>query len=210
MIKLILGDCLEKMKDIPDGSVDSIVTDPPLSLDDRVCPAVARGTQTNKIREFISFFIITIKETIRSYMMNIYNFIFTTSFASIIIPFNCDPSLRLPITATLDYSFANIRRVIYSFSILVSTRTTAPFTCILLSFKLAFQKIKMITTIKASKYYFFFRKFFSNRNTLTDFTAIFTPAPFQSTGVDIKFFSTSFANSFHILIISDSGIICKR
>ena len=27
--KLILGDCLEKMKDIPDGSVDLIVTDPP-------------------------------------------------------------------------------------------------------------------------------------------------------------------------------------
>ena len=29
MIKLILGDCLEKMKDIPDGSVDLVVTSPP-------------------------------------------------------------------------------------------------------------------------------------------------------------------------------------
>lgn len=28
-INLILGDCLEKMKDIPDGSVDFILTDPP-------------------------------------------------------------------------------------------------------------------------------------------------------------------------------------
>lgn len=29
MIKLILGDCLEKMKDIPDNSVDCIITSPP-------------------------------------------------------------------------------------------------------------------------------------------------------------------------------------
>lgn len=29
MIQLIHGDCLEKMKDIPDGSVDMILTDPP-------------------------------------------------------------------------------------------------------------------------------------------------------------------------------------
>ena len=29
MMNLILGDCLEEMKDIPDGSVDAIITDPP-------------------------------------------------------------------------------------------------------------------------------------------------------------------------------------
>ena len=29
MIKLIHGDCLEKMKDIPDGSIDCVITDPP-------------------------------------------------------------------------------------------------------------------------------------------------------------------------------------
>jgi DNA modification methylase len=29
MIKLMLGDCLEKMKEIPDGSIDMILTDPP-------------------------------------------------------------------------------------------------------------------------------------------------------------------------------------
>ena len=28
-IELILGDCLEKMKDIPDNSIDLILTDPP-------------------------------------------------------------------------------------------------------------------------------------------------------------------------------------
>ena len=27
--KLLHGDCLELMKDIPDGSVDAIITDPP-------------------------------------------------------------------------------------------------------------------------------------------------------------------------------------
>jgi len=30
-IELIQGDCLKKMKDIPDGSVDAIITDPPYS-----------------------------------------------------------------------------------------------------------------------------------------------------------------------------------
>lgn len=29
MIKLMLGDCLEKMKEIDDGSIDAIITDPP-------------------------------------------------------------------------------------------------------------------------------------------------------------------------------------
>ncbi|MCG8673684.1 MAG: hypothetical protein MI867_30125 [Pseudomonadales bacterium] len=29
MIKLMQGDCLERMKEIPDGSVDMILTDPP-------------------------------------------------------------------------------------------------------------------------------------------------------------------------------------
>lgn len=33
MIKLIEGDCLERMKEIPDGSVDMILTDPPYGMD---------------------------------------------------------------------------------------------------------------------------------------------------------------------------------
>jgi len=28
-IELIQGDCLEKMKDIPDGSIDMVLADPP-------------------------------------------------------------------------------------------------------------------------------------------------------------------------------------
>ena len=32
MIELIQGDCLEKMKDIPDGSIDLILTDPPYGM----------------------------------------------------------------------------------------------------------------------------------------------------------------------------------
>ena len=32
-MKLMLGDCLERMKEIPDGSVDMILTDPPYGMD---------------------------------------------------------------------------------------------------------------------------------------------------------------------------------
>ena len=32
MINLILGDCLEQMKTLPDNSVDSIVSDPPYGI----------------------------------------------------------------------------------------------------------------------------------------------------------------------------------
>ena len=31
--KLILGDCIDKLKDLEDNSVDSIVTDPPYGLE---------------------------------------------------------------------------------------------------------------------------------------------------------------------------------
>ena len=32
-INLMLGDCLERMKEIPDGSVDMVLTDPPYGMD---------------------------------------------------------------------------------------------------------------------------------------------------------------------------------
>ena len=32
-VNLMKGDCLERMKEIPDGSVDLILTDPPCKLD---------------------------------------------------------------------------------------------------------------------------------------------------------------------------------
>ena len=31
-VKLLLGDCLELMKDIPDGSIDAVITDPPWNM----------------------------------------------------------------------------------------------------------------------------------------------------------------------------------
>ena len=31
MYELMLGDCLDRMKDIPTGSVDCVLTDPPFS-----------------------------------------------------------------------------------------------------------------------------------------------------------------------------------
>lgn len=36
MIELIQGDCLEKMKDIPDGSIDMVLTDPPYEISNSV------------------------------------------------------------------------------------------------------------------------------------------------------------------------------
>ena len=35
MIKLLQGDCLELMRDIPDKSIDLIVTDPPYKVSSR-------------------------------------------------------------------------------------------------------------------------------------------------------------------------------
>ena len=32
MINLMLGDCLERMKEIPDGSVDMVLADPPYGV----------------------------------------------------------------------------------------------------------------------------------------------------------------------------------
>ena len=34
MLKLFLSDCLEKLRDIPDNSIDAIVTDPPYGTTD--------------------------------------------------------------------------------------------------------------------------------------------------------------------------------
>lgn len=39
-VNLMLGDCLERMKEIPDGSVNMILTDPP-------CKITARGNGGN-------------------------------------------------------------------------------------------------------------------------------------------------------------------
>ena len=52
-MNLMLGDCLERMKEIPDGSVDLILTDPPYGTTackwDTVIPLDAMWTQLNRI-----------------------------------------------------------------------------------------------------------------------------------------------------------------
>ena len=52
-MKLIKGDCLEKMKDIPDGSIDAIITDPPYGTTackwDSVIPFEPMWEQLNRI-----------------------------------------------------------------------------------------------------------------------------------------------------------------
>jgi len=42
-VKLMLGDCLDKMKELPDNSVDSIVTDPPYGLGDNLYKRVNKA-----------------------------------------------------------------------------------------------------------------------------------------------------------------------
>lgn len=53
MVNLMLGDCLERMKEIPDGSVDMILADPPYGTTackwDTVIPLDAMWTQLNRI-----------------------------------------------------------------------------------------------------------------------------------------------------------------
>ena len=52
-VKLYLGDCLEKMQDIPDKSIDAIITDPPYGTTackwDSVIPFEAMWEQLNRI-----------------------------------------------------------------------------------------------------------------------------------------------------------------
>jgi len=53
MIKLMQGDCLERMKEIPDGSVDMILTDPPYGTTackwDSIIPLVPMWEQLKRI-----------------------------------------------------------------------------------------------------------------------------------------------------------------
>ena len=204
------GDCVEMMKQLEDCSVDAVISDPPLFfLDKCVRFTVARRTKANNVRKIVGSFIIAIKKSIRFYMMDIYKFFFSTFLTSKIISFKCFSFLCLPIRTSFNYAFSYVERVVFSSPILISARTTTPLASVFLFFKLTLQKIKVVATIKAGKCYFFFCKFFSDRNALTDFATIFTSAPFQSAWTDIKFFPAGFANSFHTLIISNSGIICK-
>lgn len=63
-IKLIHGDCLEKMKDIPDKSVDMILCDPPYGIE---FVSNSRNIKYDKIKndDNLSFLDIFFKESIR-------------------------------------------------------------------------------------------------------------------------------------------------
>ena len=45
--QLMFGDCLERMKEIPDGSIDCIVTDPPYKITSKGCSGTMGGFITN-------------------------------------------------------------------------------------------------------------------------------------------------------------------
>lgn len=45
--QLMFGDCLERMKEIPDGSIDCIVTDPPYKITSRGCTGTMGGFMIN-------------------------------------------------------------------------------------------------------------------------------------------------------------------
>lgn len=66
-INLMLGDCLERMKEIPDGSVDMVLTDPPYGVNYQS----NRGTKTekfNKIELDENYFNIASERTKKSYV----------------------------------------------------------------------------------------------------------------------------------------------
>jgi site-specific DNA-methyltransferase (adenine-specific) len=55
MINLMQGDCLERMKEIPDGSVDMVLTDPPFGVTqnkwDSVIPLELMWAEINRVRK---------------------------------------------------------------------------------------------------------------------------------------------------------------
>lgn len=57
-IKLIHGDCFVEMQNIPDGSIDLIITDPPYLI-----PAINGGGSINKNREFNKILETSLRQT---------------------------------------------------------------------------------------------------------------------------------------------------
>lgn len=58
LVKLIHGDCLVEMQNIPDGSIDLIITDPPYLI-----PAINGGGSINKNREFNKILESSLRQT---------------------------------------------------------------------------------------------------------------------------------------------------
>jgi len=59
-IRLILGDCLEKLKEIPDGSVDAVITDPPYGLNKDIV-----GDTTENLQALLTNFLKEAKRVIK-------------------------------------------------------------------------------------------------------------------------------------------------
>jgi site-specific DNA-methyltransferase (adenine-specific) len=82
MTQLIHGDCLEKMKDIPDGSVDMVLTDPPYGTTackwDTVIPFEPMWEQLNRIIKLNGVVVLFGQEPFSSFLRisNIKNYRF--------------------------------------------------------------------------------------------------------------------------------------
>jgi len=63
MVKLIYGDCLERMKDIPDGSIDMVLSDPPYGITsckwDSIIPLKEMWLQLERITKINSAMVFT-------------------------------------------------------------------------------------------------------------------------------------------------------
>jgi site-specific DNA-methyltransferase (adenine-specific) len=52
--RLMLGDCLERMREMPDGSIDAVITDPPF-----FCPATHYQTRVRHFRKWSDMTVLT-------------------------------------------------------------------------------------------------------------------------------------------------------
>jgi site-specific DNA-methyltransferase (adenine-specific) len=64
-IDLMLGDCLEMMGDIEDGSVDAVITDPPYAVTSEASSSVSRARRS--VRE-TQFFEAWLRENLREFL----------------------------------------------------------------------------------------------------------------------------------------------
>ena len=73
-IDLRLGDCLELMKDIPDGSIDAVITDPPYQVTsmkwDKIIPFEPMWEQLNRIIKTNGAVILTASQPFTTNLIN--------------------------------------------------------------------------------------------------------------------------------------------
>ena len=88
-IKLILGDCLEKMKDIPNSSIDLVITSPPYYEKN------IRGHNKKSSPLYMNFFIPFIKYK-TEWFKEIYRIIKEKGMVFMNLGFNADTGWKLP------------------------------------------------------------------------------------------------------------------